>query len=51
MEDFLKDRYQKVRFNKYLSERLEIQEGVPQGSKLGPLFLLFVNDLPKILKK
>ena len=52
LESYLSNRNKKCQINRYLSSKIMIKCGIPQGSILGPLFfLLYINDLPQCLSK
>ena len=51
IKNFLTDRIIQTKVNDALSAKKILEEGLPQGSSLScTLFLIFINDLPDILK-
>ena len=51
IQAFLTNRTIQTRFEDALSSKLTLEEGLPQGSALScTLFLIFLNDLPPLLK-
>ena len=47
---YLSEWKQYVSVNGHISDYLDISCGVPQGSVLGPLSLIYMNDLPNVSK-
>lgn len=49
LENYLSDRYQKVKIGQDLSTTTKVEIGVPQGTVLGPiLFVVYINSIFKI---
>ena len=48
--EFLSNRFQTFVLNGQMSSWAQVVSGAPQGSILGPLFILYVNDIPDLIE-
>ena len=49
-KNYLSNRSHETFINKTLSNPLNLSQGLPQNSKVGPLMFLYVNDLGHVIK-
>ena len=50
LQSYLTDRTQRCYVNAVLSTEQYVSCGIPQGSILGPLFIIYINDFPQCLR-
>ncbi len=50
-KSYLSNRIKQVNFKRTISDEQPVTIGVPQGSILGPLFIIFMNDAPDAIKQ
>ena len=51
LKDYLRDCKQQVLANNHISTSLDVKQGVPQGSIIGPMmYIIYANDISRIIK-